>query len=212
LLAVSSAPAQAQQGNANAIVVKIPAASMPSTVILSASNANGAPGHSVSVPIVLSLGGTTAPGSFQIDLTFDPTKLTFVSATGLSSTAVSAADVRLATTGASPNGMASGVVGAASFTLASSFGTSPSVVNLVNCMSADPSGNPLSTGCLAATVGLLTCTVTGDASPGVADVQAMIDQALGLAPPAYDMNEDGVVNVIDIERVLTAALGGACIY
>ena len=82
----------------------------------------------------------------------------------------------------------------------------------VNCRSADSAGNPLSTGCIAATVGLLTCTSTGDASASVADVQAMINQALGIATAAYDMNEDGVVNVVDVERVLTAALGGACIF
>ena len=210
LLAIAPVPAPAQQGNAEAIVVKIPAASMPSTVILSGSNVFGAPGHSVSIPIALSPGGAAAPGSFQIDLTFDPARLTFVSATGLSSTAISAGDVRLS--GVGPNAIPAGLVGAATFTLANSFGASTAAVSLVNCRSADSAGNPLSTGCIAATVGLLTCTSTGDASASVADVQAMINQALGIATAAYDMNEDGVVNVVDVERVLTAALGGACIF
>jgi len=208
LAAVSMVPAQ--QGNANAVVVRIAAASMPSTVIVSASSVTGAPGRSVSVPITLALAGTTAPGWFQIDLTFDPAKLTFVSATGAAATSVSAGDVRLTAVAGGSAGMASGTIGAASFTLSASFGTSSTAINLANCMSAAPSGSPLSTGCVAATVGPLTCTITGDKSPGVADVQAMIDQALGLAAPAYDMNQDGAVNVIDIERVLAAAMGGAC--
>jgi len=211
-LSVSALPAPAQQGNAGAIVVRIPAASMPSTVILSVPNTYGGPGHALSVPIVLSLAGSTAPASFQVDLTFDPTRLTFLSATGLAATAISAGDIRLAATGVSPNGIAPGLAGAAWFTLANSFGTSPAALNLVNCVSAAPTGTPLSTGCLAGTVGLLTCTVNGNSTAGVADVEAMIHQALGLAVPAYDMNEDGVVNVTDIQRVLNAALGGACIY
>jgi hypothetical protein len=31
-----------------------------------------------------------------------------------------------------------------------------------------------------------------------------------MAAPVNDMNQDGVVNVIDIQKVLTAAMGGSC--
>jgi hypothetical protein len=209
LAGMSAAPAQ--QGTAEAFVAKIPAANISSTVILSASAAYGLPGQTVSVPIALSLGGSTSPGWFQIDLTFDPTKLTFVSASGFSASVVSAGDIRLSTPGTNQNGMASGVVGQARLTLSASFGTAATAINLVNCMSADPLGNPLSTGCLAGTVGPFTCAVTGDASASVADVQATINQALGVAPPLNDMNQDGVVNLVDVQTVLNAAMGGACL-
>jgi hypothetical protein len=194
--------APAQQGTADAIVVKIPSASIPSTVILSTSGGSGLPGHQVTIPITLSLNGT-APGSLQFDLSFDPTRLTFVSATGLAASAVSTGDVRLSTGAPNLSGMANGVVSNVKFTLAASFSAS-TTVNLVRCMSADPAGNPLSTGCLAGTVGPLTCAT-------VADVQSIVNQALGIAPPTNDMNSDGVVNVIDVQMAIATAMGSACV-
>jgi hypothetical protein len=219
LAGLSVAPAQ--QGTADAIVAKIPAANIPSTVTLSTSGGNGVPGQAVTIALTLAPGGATAPASFQIDLSFDPTMLTFVSASagaqlasageGLSSTAISSGDVRLSTTGANQNAIPAGVVAYASFTLSSSFGATGTPVNLVNCMSSGPLGNPLSTGCTAGTIGF-TCAITGDASAGVADVQAIIDQALGVSPAVNDMNRDGVVNVADVQKVIGAALGQGCVY
>jgi hypothetical protein len=191
--------APAQQGTADAIVVKIPGANIPSTVILSTTGGSGLPGQQVTIPIALSINGT-APASLQLDLSFDPTQLTFVAATGLSANVVSTGDVRLST--GEPN--LSGVLGYATFTLAASF-TASTAVNLVRCMSADPAGNPLSTGCLAGVVSPLTCAT-------VADVQSIVNQALGLAPPANDMNQDGVVNVIDVQMAIAVAMNPACVY
>ena len=193
--------ALAQQGTADAIVVKIPSASIPSTVTLSTSGGSALPGQTVTIPIGLN---GTAPGSFQLDLSFDPTLLTFVSATGLSATVESAGDVRLSTASPNPNGIASGLMAKVTFTLAASFGASPTAVNLVNCRSADPARNPLSTGCLAGTVGSLTCAT-------VADVQSIVNQALGVAPPANDINQDGMVNVIDVQMAIATAMNGACV-
>jgi hypothetical protein len=193
--------APAQQGTADAIVVKIPSASIPSTVTLSTAGGMGLPGHQVTIPITLSVNGT-APASLQLDLSFDPTLLTFVSATGLSATVASTGDVRLSTAAVNLNGIASGLLANVTFALAASFSAS-TAVNLVNCMSADPAGNPLSTGCPAGTVGLLTCAT-------VADVQSIVNQALGIAPPTNDLNGDGVVNVIDVQLAIATAMNGAC--
>ena len=219
---VSALPAAlAQQGTANAIVAKIPSANMPSSVILAISGSNGAPGRTVTIPVTLALGGPVAPGSFQIDLTFDSTKLTFVSASaatilasaglGLSTAVVSTSDVRLSTTGTSQNGIANGIVAYVSFTLTASLGTAGTTVGLVNCMSADPSANQLSTGCTAGTIASFTCDVNGDGKVGVADVQTMIREALGVVAAVHDMNGDGVVNVADIQAVVSAAMGRSCL-
>jgi hypothetical protein len=56
----------------------------------------------------------------------------------------------------------------------------------------------------------MTCAVTGDGAPTAADVQATINQALGLAPPSYDLNLDGVVNLADVQLVMNAAMGKGC--
>ena len=211
----------AQLGTADAIVVKIPGANILSTVSFTASGGSVF-GQNVSIPLTLSLGGTTKPESFQLDLSFDPTKLTFVSVSasglltgagmGLSSSVVSASDVHLATTGANQNGVSGGVAAYASFTLAAPLGPTGAAVMLVNCMSEYPLGNPLSTGCTAGTVGLVTCDVNGDGSVGAVDVQTMINEALGVRQAVNDMNQDGVVNVADIEMVIGAALGRGCLY
>ena len=193
--------ALAQEGTADAIVVKIPGANIPSTVILTAAGVSGLPGQRVTIPITLTLNGT-APASLQFDLRFDPTVLTFVAATGLSASAVSAGDVRLSSGAPNLNGLASGVVANVTFTLTASFSAS-TVVNLVNCMSADLSGTPLSTGSLAGTVSPLTCAT-------VADVRSIINQALGIALPATDMNGDGRVNVIDVQMAIATATNGSC--
>ena len=57
-----------------------------------------------------------------------------------------------------------------------------------------------------------TCAVTHDGTPSVADVQQMIDEALGAMPPTDDLNGDHVVNVADVEKVVAAAMGLGCVY
>jgi hypothetical protein len=44
----------------------------------------------------------------------------------------------------------------------------------------------------------------------VADVQTIIDEALGLIPAVHDLNQDGVVNLLDVQVVINAALGLGC--
>ena len=56
-----------------------------------------------------------------------------------------------------------------------------------------------------------SCTITGDATVGIYDVQQMINEALGAAPPINDLNGDGRVNVNDVQIVIHAALGQGCL-
>ena len=57
-----------------------------------------------------------------------------------------------------------------------------------------------------------TCAVSGDTTPGIADLQAIVSQALGTAAAANDLNGDGVVNIADIQKVIQAALSRGCVY
>lgn len=54
------------------------------------------------------------------------------------------------------------------------------------------------------------CDLNEDGGINVADVQLIIDEALGVAPAIDDMNGDGVVNVADVQIVINAALGLGC--
>jgi hypothetical protein len=60
------------------------------------------------------------------------------------------------------------------------------------------------------TVIVSACAVTLDNSPSVADVQAIINEALGVSAPANDLNGDGTVNVVDLQIVTNAVLGQSC--
>jgi hypothetical protein len=55
-----------------------------------------------------------------------------------------------------------------------------------------------------------TCTMTGDATASVVDVQFIVNEALGIVPANNDLNNDGVVNIADIQKVLNAALNLTC--
>jgi hypothetical protein len=44
----------------------------------------------------------------------------------------------------------------------------------------------------------------------VPDVQGIVNQAFGTSTKANDVNHDGVVNVVDIQAVINAALGLGC--
>ena len=54
------------------------------------------------------------------------------------------------------------------------------------------------------------CDVNQNGTVTVADVQTMINEALGVSPAANDLNGDGVVNVVDIQIVSDAVLGLGC--
>jgi hypothetical protein len=206
------------QGTTDAFVVKIPGAAIASSVTL-ATAGGSASGQTVEIPFNLATAGTVAPSSFQIDLTFDPRMLTFTSARagaqltaagkGISSSAVSSSDVRLATTGSNQDTIPNGVVAYASFTLSSQFAGS-ATVTLVNCISAGALGNPLSTACTAGNITAFTCGANGGVTATVADVQSLLNQALGVTPAVNDLNRDGTVNVADIQKTINAALGLGC--
>jgi hypothetical protein len=44
----------------------------------------------------------------------------------------------------------------------------------------------------------------------VADVQQVINEALGLAPPVNDLDGDGAVTVADAQVIINAAMGLGC--
>ena len=84
----------------------------------------------------------------------------------------------------------------------------PSVTYLVGAMiGGSPNGSASDLTNILLTT---TCDVSGGTSPGIADVQRMINEALGTILPNQDLNGDGVVNVVDVQIVMNAALGLGC--
>jgi uncharacterized repeat protein (TIGR01451 family) len=60
------------------------------------------------------------------------------------------------------------------------------------------------------TIIAVACNVTGDQTATIVDVQASINEALGIKPAVNDVNSDGVVNVVDVQIVINAALNLGC--
>jgi len=56
----------------------------------------------------------------------------------------------------------------------------------------------------------LSCDLNQDGAVNVADVQLMMNQALGTATCAADLNGDGNCNVVDVQRIVNTSLGNAC--
>jgi len=54
------------------------------------------------------------------------------------------------------------------------------------------------------------CGVGGHGTVTVADVQQVINEALGAAAAVNDLNGDEVVNVVDVQIVINAALNMGC--
>ena len=54
------------------------------------------------------------------------------------------------------------------------------------------------------------CLLTGGNTVGVTDVQEAINESLGTKSPLHDVNKDGVVNLVDAQIVINAALTLGC--
>ena len=187
-------------------------------VTLAVGDGSGFAGDTVEIPITLTSAGTPALSTFQTDLNFDPQKLTFKSARAgaqltaagksLSTSAQPNGDLRFLAVGFNQNVIANGIVAYATFTLGGAF--SSGVVTPKACTSADAQGNIIVTACTAGTIKLPTCDINADGTINVADVQLIINEALGVSPAIHDLNHDGAVNVADVQKVINAALGLGC--
>ncbi len=58
--------------------------------------------------------------------------------------------------------------------------------------------------------GIPPCQPTGSLGPAIADLQLLISEALGGASPLHDLNNDGMINMVDIQIELNAVLGMGC--
>lgn len=57
-----------------------------------------------------------------------------------------------------------------------------------------------------------SCDVNGDGVVNVLDVQAAVDQLLGITPcTTADLQENGQCTIVDVQRVINAMLGGPCV-
>jgi hypothetical protein len=216
-----------QSGNANYLAATSVTQSFAVTaplnlVTLSLGDTFGTTGKTVEVPIQMATSGSAAPATLQLDLAFDLAKLSYVAnsarigprgtAAGksLASSVQSNGALRLLVSGLNQNPITSGVVAYASFTFSAQFLSGTSVISPLNCSSVDGTAASITTACTAGNVRYATCDINLDGTANVADVQLIINEALGVIPAVHDLNSDGAVNVADVQIVINAALGLGC--
>jgi len=214
-----------QSGNGNYlaaanVVQSFTISSPANSVSLLVGDGSGLAGQTVEVGIQLTSSGTANPGGFQLDLSYDAAKLAYVSArTGAQATAADKSisaqtqqngDVRLLGVGFNQNVIANGIVAYATFRLNAQFTSGSTLVTPKNCTATDPSGFGLVSPCTAGTIRPNTCDINVSGGVNVADVQLIINEALGIIPATHDLNRDSRVNVADVQLVINAALGLGC--
>jgi hypothetical protein len=83
-------------------------------------------------------------------------------------------------------------------------------VSLTNVASASGVGSATAIASDPTTT-IIPCGGNQDEKPlAAADIQRIINEALGASSPVDDLNHDGSVNVVDIQIVLNSALGLGC--
>ena len=173
------------------------------------------------MPVALTSAGSSVAG-FQMDVSYDQQLLSFSSArngdpltnAGKSLTAQPQGSgvVRLSAAGLNQNVIADGTVGYMTFALSSSFSpTAKATLSCSNSQGVSPQAQPVAISCRAGSVSAgCSCDVNKDGTVTVADVQLMINMALGLTTDQCDLNGDGKVDIADVQIVINAALGLGC--
>jgi len=193
-----------------------------SAVTLKVESTTAAPGASVDVPVTLT--ATTAPSTFQYDLAYDNSKLTFVQAKqgdqtkaaskDISTNPLSSSSLRVVAAGLNQNPIGNGGVVLMNFRLNSGFSSGTANLTCSNAASTDATGKAITpTTCQSGTLTVrasCSCDVNGDGVTNVSDVQLIVNQALGIVSNRCDINGDGQTNVLDVQMVVNATLGLGC--
>jgi len=192
-------------------------------VSLTLGSGFGVPAQTVELPIQLSTTGPVNPVTFQLDLGVDAQKLVYVANSarpGPQSTAAGKTlsvspqpdgSTRLLVSGLNQTAIAPGVVAYASYRLTTGFLSGSSAIAASNCRSADAGGATLGTSCSGGVMRYAVCDINADGTYNVADVQLIINEALGVTSPAHDLNGDSAVTVADVQIVINSALGMGCV-
>jgi VWFA-related protein len=185
--------------------------------VLTIENAADRIGSALDVPVTLSATGT-APSTCQLDVGFDPSKVTYNSARkgdqlvnankDLASNALSSTQNRFIAAGLNQNPIGNGTLFFMNYKLLGS-----TALTCTNAQCVDAQSKSIPTTCKVGTItasATCSCDVNGDGRVDVGDVQLIINQAMGVAAATCDLNGDGAVNVGDVQVVINAALGLGC--
>lgn len=84
--------------------------------------------------------------------------------------------------------------------------------SLTNQVSVSGGGSANANASDLTSISPFTCDLNLDQAMNVADVQLIINEALGVVQAVHDLTHDSVVNVADVQKMINAALGLGCPY
>ena len=158
--------------------------------------------------LIVSNGASAGPTSGTVTVTeYPPSSETVVSMTSTGS--VWTCTTSSCTTNYSIAG--GGTYPAITVTVSVASNATSLLTNVATVSGGGSASGPTTTANDQTTIVPLTCTVTGDHTPSVADVRELINEALGVVPPVWDLNSDGSINVGDVQVVISAATGHTCV-
>jgi uncharacterized repeat protein (TIGR01451 family) len=195
-------------GGADAFLARFSALPLPALNIAKSHTGNfmqGQDGATYQITVSNSAGAGTTSGTVTVTETV-PSGLTLESMAGTGWSCPSGGNI--CTRSDSLNGGASYLPITVTVDVAA--GAQPSLINQV---SVSGGGSAMASTSDPTTITAFTyspCDVNQDQSTNVADVQRVINEALGVAPAVNDLNHDGAVNVPDVQIVINAALGLGC--
>jgi hypothetical protein len=186
---------------------------------LTVKDVSGTPGKPVELSILFASGGA-AVSAIQFTCAYDPQIVTFVSAragdqllaAGKSITVTgSSGQLRAVGAGLNQNRINDGIAAFFTFNINSTFPTNgKTTVSCSNVQFVDAQGQAISATGGAGTITASTgCDVNGNGQFEIADVQLIINEALGILPPIHGRN-DGKVDIVDVQIVINAVLGLGC--
>jgi hypothetical protein len=191
--------------------------SSASGAVLTLESTSGRTGAAIDVPVTLNATGT-APSACQLDVGYDPARLTYNSVKradqlinankDVSSSALSSTQNRFIGAGLNQNPIGNGTLFLMNYKLLGS-----TTLTCTNAQCVDAQSKPIPTTCKVGAItatASCTCDVNGDGKVDVSDVQLIINQVLGVVPATCDINGDGAINVGDVQIVINAALGLGC--
>lgn len=81
--------------------------------------------------------------------------------------------------------------------------------NLIEGLGASPDGNSLGVGFSGFTVEIVPnpCDLTGDGAITIEDLDLLVDSILNEEPITWDLNSDGLQNVVDVQILALVSLG-----
>jgi len=199
------------------------AANAPAAVSLALTGPIGTVRAGTAITLTVAINGTASTNAAAVQFSIPSMGWTETPTIGTSESGTPAKTIQCAIVsgqlncivyGLNSNPLADGTLATLSVTLPRNLATGTTSLSLTNTLAADNNGSTVTVGAAApfALSTVSVCDVNGDGTVTAADMTAALPYYLqqSTCTPVFDLNSDGVCNVLDLQILATAIGGGAC--